>query len=287
MHPDIGNTLTVNGISYYDFLRSKAVLAQDRGSSAKLNLNPILKPHQADIAAWAIRGGNRAGFTSFGTGKTFIEIQILQSILEAEPGEGLIVCPLGVRGEFLRTGREYFGIEFHYCPTNADLAEHRAAGHRFLIVNYERIRDGQLDPNQFTVVSLDEASVLRSFGSKTYQTFLTLFDKVKYKYVFTATPAPNRHKELIHYAGFLGIMDTGQALTRFFKRDSTQAGNLQLHPHKETEFWLWVSTWATFLDKPSDLGYDDTGYCRAAEREYDTPTLFDLMAVEDEGLAVA
>jgi DNA modification methylase len=55
-------------------------------------------------------------------------------------------------------------------------------------------------------------------------------------------------------------MDTGQALTRFFKRDSTQAGNLTLHPHKEREFWLWVSTWATFLTKPSDLGHDDTGY---------------------------
>ncbi len=68
----------------------------------------------------------------------------------------------------------------------------------------------------------------------------------------TATPDPNRHKELIHYAGFLGIMDTGQALTRFFKRDPTQAGNLQLHAHKEEEFWMWVSTWAVFIEKPSD-----------------------------------
>ncbi len=91
-------------------------------------------------------------------------------------------------------------------------------------------------------------------------TFLTLFDRVPYKYVATATPNPNRTKELIHYAGFLGIMDTGQALTRFFKRDSSSAGNLQLHPHKEREFWLWVSTWATFLQKPSDLGYSDEGY---------------------------
>jgi hypothetical protein len=43
---------------------------------------------------------------------------------------------------------------------------------------------------------------------------------VPYRFVATATPSPNRFKELIHYAGFLGIMDTGQALTRFFKRDS-------------------------------------------------------------------
>lgn len=55
-------------------------------------------------------------------------------------------------------------------------------------------------------------------------------------------------------------MDTGQALTRFFQRDSTKANNLTLYPHKEDEFWLWVSSWALFVGKPSDLGYDDTGY---------------------------
>ena len=67
-----------------------------------------------------------------------------------------------------------------------------------------------VDPNQFEAVSLDEASVLRSFGSKTYQTFLSLFDLVQHRYVATATPSPNRYKELIHYAGFLGVMDTGR-----------------------------------------------------------------------------
>ena len=81
-----------------------------------------------------------------------------------------------------------------------------------------------------------------------------------YKLVSTATPSPNKYKELIHYAGYLEIMDTGQALTRFFKRDSTKANNLTLYPHKEKEFWLWLSTWALFIQKPSDLGYDDTGY---------------------------
>ena len=50
----------------------------------------------------------------------------------------------------------------------------------------------------------------------------------------------------------LGIMDTGQALTRF-SRDSTKANNLTLYPHKEREFWLWMSSWAVFISKPSDL----------------------------------
>lgn len=48
--------------------------------------------------------------------------------------------------------------------------------------------------------------------------------------------------------------------TRFFKRDSTKADKLELHPHKEEEFWLWVSSWALFLQKPSDIGFSDAGY---------------------------
>jgi DNA modification methylase len=245
---------------YEEFLRSKVVIAADRGLDAPCELSPHLKPHQADICRWAIRGGARGIFCSFGLGKTHIQIQILQAILEKFGGAGLIVCPLGVKGEFVRDAREYFGLEFVYVRTDAEYTEQFTAGYRFFLTNYERVRDGDLNPNRFCVVSLDEASVLRSFGSKTYQTFLGLFDTVRFKYVCTATPSPNRFKELIHYAGFLGVMDTGQALTRFFKRDSTQAGNLQLHPHKEREFWLWVSTWATFLTKPSDLGYSDDGY---------------------------
>jgi hypothetical protein len=144
---------------------------------------------------------------------------------------------------------------FHFVRRSEEVAE---TG--FYITNYESVRDGKLDINLFTTVSLDEASVLRSFGSKTYQQFLGMFGDIQFKFVATATPSPNRHKELIHYAGFLGIMDTGQALTRFFQRDSTQANNLTLYPHMEREFYLWLHSWAVFLQKPSDLGYSDEGY---------------------------
>jgi len=85
---------------------------------------------------------------------------------------------------------------------------------------------------------------------------------VEYKLVATATPSPNKYKELIHYGGYLEIMDTGQALTRFFQRDSTKANNLTLFPNQEDEFWLWLSSWALFITKPSDVDpeYSDEGY---------------------------
>ncbi len=133
---------------------------------------------------------------------------------------------------------------------------------QIVLTNYERVRDGDIRPDYFAATSLDEASVLRSFGSKTYQTFLDKFKNVPYKLVATATPSPNKYKELIHYAGYLEVMDTGQALTRFFQRDSTKANNLTLYSNMEDEFWMWVSSWALFITKPSDLNpvYSDEGY---------------------------
>lgn len=243
---------------YINFLKSKICIAPDTGIDIDPSkVSAILKPHQRDAILWAIKGGRRALFESFGLGKTLQQLEILRLIIDHEGGKGLIVCPLGVKQEFVKDAREMLGITVSYVR---NMEEVKACPSDIMLTNYERVRDGDIDPKYFAATSLDEASVLRSFGSKTYQTFLDKFRGVKYKFVATATPSPNKYKELIHYAGYLEVMDTGQALTRFFQRDSTKANNLTLYPHKEKEFWLWMSTWALFLTKPSDLGYSDEGY---------------------------
>jgi DNA modification methylase len=248
-----------NSLDYMDFLKSKIVIAKESGFEISPDeVNPILKPHQRDSVVWAIKGGRRALFEAFGLGKTIQELEWCRIITEKQGGKALIVLPLGVKQEFVHDAVELLGMDHPQYARN--MAEVEAAPGRILLTNYERVRDGDIDPTYFTACSLDEASVLRSYGSKTYQTFLDKFEGVQYKLVCTATPSPNKYKELIHYAGYLEIMDTGQALTRFFQRDSTKANNLTLYPHKEEEFWLWISTWALFITKPSDLGYDDTGY---------------------------
>jgi len=270
--------------SYRTFLERKVRMAAQDGFPFVTadQVNPLLKPHQRDIVLWAVKGGQRAIFAAFGLGKSFMQIEILRLLQQLGGGAPLVIAPLGVRQEFKKDVHTLATGE-HPNITDAQREELRAwqAGHparipsitfiratdeidrrtgHLHITNYETVRDGKLDPNLFGAVSLDEASVLRSFGSKTYQTFLSLFVTVRYRFVATATPSPNRFKELIHYAGFLGIMDTGQALTRFFQRDSTQANNLTLYPHKEREFWLWLNSWSIFLQRPSDLGYSDEGY---------------------------
>lgn len=255
-------TSKTNKKAYIDFLREKMAISHNSGFDIDKNeITETLYPHVKDTVAWAVRGGRRAIFSSFGMQKTVTQLEILRVILAKEGGKGLIVCPKRVVVEFLQQAKDHLHLEVRYVR---DMDEVRLCDTDIMITNYERVRDGEdgkrIDPGFFTVTSLDEASVLRGFGTKTYQEFLPLFSGVRYRFVATATPSPNRYKELIHYAGYLGIMDTGQALTRFFQRDSTKANNLTLYPHKEKEFWLWVSTWAIFLTKPSDLGYPDDGY---------------------------
>lgn len=245
--------------SYIEFLKDKVIKAPVSGIEVNpADISSVLKPHQRDAVLWALKGGRRALFEAFGLGKSIQQMEWCHVLTKKIGGKALIVCPLGVKQEFAEDAVHLLNIP---APTYVrNMEEVKAADNRILITNYERIRDGDIDPHYFTACSLDEASVLRSFGSKTYQTFLPKFKGVKYKLVATATPAPNRYKELIHYGGYLEIMDTGQALTRFFQRDSTKANNLTLYPHKEKEFWLWLSTWALFIQKPSDLGYSDERY---------------------------
>lgn len=253
--------MTVHLDPYRAFLEAKIRMAPAVGFEIDdQDLHPLLKPHQREIVRWAVRGGRRAIFCAFGLGKTFMQLEAVRLVLaklllaEGRTGKALIVLPLGVRQEFRRDAATLgITVRFIRRPDEID-------GPGIYLTNYESVRDGKLDPALFDVASLDEASVLRSYGSKTFQTFLALFACVRFRFVATATPSPNRTKELIHYAGFLGVMDTGQALTRFFQRDSSEAGNLTLYPHKEREFWLWVNSWACFVQRPSDLGFSDEGY---------------------------
>ena len=250
--------------SYEAFLAAKVVKAPAAGFAvAPEDINPALKDFVKPIVAWAAAGGRRAIFSAFGLHKTSTQIELARLALQTAGAVPLIVLPLGVRHEFFDEAKARFGPEQlgDAAPRlkfirRTDQADPGAIN----LTNYESVRDGKVDPARFGFASLDEAAVLRSYGSKTFQEFLRLFAEVRFRYVATATPSPNRTKELIHYAGFLGVMDTGQALTRFFQRNSESAGDLQLFPHKEEEFWLWVHSWAVFLQRPSDLGFSDEGY---------------------------
>jgi len=257
-------------IDYVEFLKNKVAKAERFGFDISPDdVHPLLKPHQRASVVWAIQGGRRALFEAFGLGKTIMQLEIVRLTRERAGGMGLIVMPLGVRQEFMRDA-EKLGIQVKFIRRIEEADDPEG----IYLTNYETIRDGKMDPQDFAVASLDEASCLRGFGgTKTFREFMALFagDRktlnertqsrgVQYRFVATATPSPNDYIELLAYSAYLGIMDVSAAKTRFFKRDSTKADHLTIHSHKVEEFWMWVSTWALFVQKPSDLGFENTGY---------------------------
>jgi hypothetical protein len=191
------------------------------------------------------------------THNTVMQLEIERAILGlvGPQGRGLIVMPLGVRQEFARDAA-MLGIPVRFIRRSEEVD-----GGGIYLTNYESVREGKVNPDLFDIVSLDEAAVLRGFGgTKTFRELMRMFGNTTYRIVATATPSPNEYIELLAYAAFLGVMEVGEAKTRFFKRDSSNADKLTLHPHKEAEFWQWVGSWAVFCTRPSDLGHDDTGY---------------------------
>lgn len=264
--------------AYLDFLQDKVSFSQACGFDVSPEaINPQLKPHTQAMVRWAISGGRRALFAAFGLHKTCAQIEIMRLIGAHRPCMRLITLPLGVRQEFYRDARERFtgdhSVKLKFIRSMDEVEDERT----IYLTNYESVREGVLDMDAFKpgAVSLDEASILRGMGgTKTFREVMAVFagddrrdqaarvvsDGVPFRFVATATPSPNEYIELLSYAAFLGVMDVGQAKTRFFKRNSEKADQLTLHPHKEREFWLWVASWALFVQRPSDLGFSDEGY---------------------------
>ena len=264
-------------MDYEDFIAAKVAAAPEAGFPAPLPLHDSLFLHQRAIVQWALQRGRAAIFAAFGLGKTRMQIELARQVCAHTGGRFLIVAPLGVRGEFVRDG-EKMDTPVTFIRRTSEAGETGV-----YLTNYESVRDEnadgsrKVDPRAFDGASLDEASCLRGFGgTKTFREFMALFagddrrnmhervigESVRYRFVATATPSPNDFIELLAYAAFLDVMEVSAAKTRFFQRDSEHADELTIHPHKVKEFWLWVSTWATFVTKPSDVdpSFSDDGY---------------------------
>lgn len=263
--------------SYQEFLEQKVKLAVNQGFEIDpADINPALKPHIRAIVPWMLQGGRRALFARFGMQKTTAHLECMRHVMLKTGQPALIGLPLGARLSFFHDAEAYFhdqhAVRLNFIKSDADI-DPKAIN----LTNFESIRDGKVDPRRFGGASLDEGDILRGFGgTKTFREFMRVFEGVQYRFVATATPDPNDFIELLAYSAFLGIMEVGEAKTRFFKRNSEKADKLTIHPHKEREFWLWVASWALFIQKPSDLGaeFSDEGYTLPAldVRWHEIPT---------------
>jgi hypothetical protein len=246
--------------TYQEFLKAKIVDFKHFGFDASgYDLDPGNRPHQDDAIKWAADQGRAGIFARFGLGKTRIQSELAKIIHQRTGQRFLVVCPLGAKHQFQHEDGPVLGMQWQYVRDDAEAAN---AETPYLITNYERVRDGSLNPETLDLggVSLDEGSILRNMNTKTVDVFKKVFAAVPYRYVATATPDPNNVKELLYFAEWLGVKDHGYGLTKWFKRNPKKAGDLKLIPAHEHEYWLWVASWALFLYTPSDLGYSDEGY---------------------------
>ena len=184
----------VSGPTYAEFLRAKATVAAVDGFQVDLDeIHPLLKPHQRRSCSGRSRAAAGRSSRRSGSARRSCSSRPCGSRSTRAGGKALIVCPLGVRQEFDARRRD--ARHGALAPDPHDRGSGGAAGRRD---RPDELRAGprrQARPERVHGrVSLDEAAMLRSFGSKTFQTFLTLFDKVPYRFVATATPSPNRYQ---------------------------------------------------------------------------------------------
>lgn len=239
-------------MNYASFLQTKAPRALERGLTTIPTLSPHLFDFQRHCVEFLLHIGAGGLFLDTGLGKTLVQLEFLEHARHTGNGKALLMTPLAVAGQIHREA-DKFGFKSRVIRDQSD------AGPGINICNYDRLH--LIEPDQFCAVSLDEASILKSFGGKTARSLIDAFADYRFKIVATATPAPNDHMELGQYAEFCNVMQSNEMLSRFFINDaSTASQQWRLKRHGVEAFWDWMASWCRLAQMPSDLGDADEGF---------------------------
>lgn len=243
-------------MTYEQFLESK----RHRGS--KYGIEPSFMcdqmfDFQKYVATHLIEKGRGAGFLDTGLGKTIIELVVAVNYYRHTKKPVLIITPLAVAFQFIKEAKK-FGID------SVEYSREGKFGANIIICNYERLH--YFKETDFDCVILDESSILKNDEGAMRQHITKFLRKVKYRFLFTATPSPNDFIELGTSSEALGYMGYTDMLTRFFTNNedtiSPQSIGVEwvLKGHAKEAFFQWVSDWSISVRKPSDLGFDDGKY---------------------------
>jgi DNA modification methylase/superfamily II DNA or RNA helicase len=237
-------------MKYSEFIESKVPKIQDCGFIPS-NMSPRLYDWQRHVVDWAVRKGRAALFEECGLGKTGQQLEWANQVAKHTNGAVLILTPLSVASQTVQEAK-LFGINAIKVNQPEDIQP------GINITNYEKLH--LFGDNEFSGVVLDESSILKSFNGKTRRFLTDRFAGTPYRLCCTATPSPNDYTELGQHAEFLGICSPAQMLATYFLNDTFNTGDWRLKHHAEEAFWDWVGSWAACISKPSDIGFDDTGY---------------------------
>jgi hypothetical protein len=210
--------------------------------------NPALYPFQHDIVQRALDAGRFCIFADCGLGKTLMELEWASNL----EGPVILLSPLGVAPQ-IQAEAERFGYD---AAVSRDGSRSK---HQVTICNYEKLH--LIDPDEYVGVILDESSILKAYDGKTRARIIESFRGHHFKLAATATPSPNDFMELGNHSEFVGAMTRAEMLSMFFVHDGGSTQDWRLKGHAINDFWRWVSSWASMLRRPSDMGcYEDEGF---------------------------
>lgn len=250
--------LFVTDMDYAQFLEKKQFTDIQAGFEVSLddlnyaNANLQLFEFQAVLVRWALARGRAALFEDTGLGKTAQQCIWADQVARHTGKPVLIFAPLAVAKQTQEEAAK-FGVDVRYVREQPSPTTDRV-----YVTNYEMQQ--HFDPDYFAGVVLDESSILKNQTGRTRTEMIERWGVVPYRLSCTATPSPNDFQELGNQAQFLGIMSMAEMLAMFFTHDGSSTQNWILKGHGRKKFWEWLSTWAAFVRKPSDLGFSDEGY---------------------------
>jgi len=259
--------------AYAEFLAGKSQVGDGHGFEP-LWVPDFLFPFQLAMFEWVIRQGRGALFADCGLGKTPMQLVWAENVVRQTNRSVLILTPLAVAQQTVREA-DKFGIE---CRRSSGTLE---PGAHTVVTNYEKLH--HFNPDDFGGVVCDESSAIKAFDGKRRAEVTEFMRTVPYRLLCTATAAPNDYIELGTASEALGEMGQMDMLGRFFRNDqnntamkaayrTTGGGPVKwrFKGHAEQAFWKWVCSWARACRKPSDLGFDDSGFAlpKLTEREH-------------------
>lgn len=235
-------------MKYEEFLKTKQkahVLSGFDIDESELNNN--LFPFQKFCVKRALKAGKYAFFQDCGLGKTIQQLEWAHRVNAHTGKPVLILAPLAVSGQTISEGKK-FGI---------DVVKYTGGSDPIQITNYEQIEN--IDCSIFSGIVLDESSILKNFTGVYKNLIIEKFKRTPYKLACTATPSPNDLNEIGNHSEFLDILDAQDMRSKWFVRDEGM-NNYRLKGHAKVDFYGWISSWATMISNPSDIGFNGSNF---------------------------
>ncbi len=253
-------------MDYGQFLERKSQIGGMHGFKS-IWLPDFLFDYQKYLIEWSLLKGKGATFADTGMGKTPMQLVQAENIVRHTNKNVLVLTPLSVSHQTVEEGAK-FGIE---VGRSRDGKPHG----KITVTNYQQLE--KFDANDFVGCIVDESSIIKNAKGKIKTDITRFMNKMPYRGLYSATPAPNDYVELGTSSEALGELQYMDMVTQFF-RDTSNDKNPQwstpkyeLKGHSVNNFWRWVSSWARACRKPSDLGdFDDSRHILPAliEKEH-------------------